>query len=417
MAISIDWATKVINVPKVDTTLVQASPIEIRELNLNGFRLALKDLEDDAEGMTFVDTHKHNGEVLLGGIIYARVLEIINGYTVTFEDGAYALNLVGANSNVGDVINFNQVSVRTANAAGLISNAAIEFSSFNGGVIVDIDNITGQAGPGTIFPAGTRQRPCLDLADAALIASTRGFSQVTVIGNATLDGTSTWTRFQFIGESPLKTTLSIEIPANVLNCEVYNCLVTGTLDGNTHIEDCVLSDLNFVDGYIYKCALGPGVIKLGTSVTSNIFSCYSTVPGTGSPTIDMNETGILALRDYYGSILLKNYIGNGSHSVDLSAGEVKLDTATITSGTFVIRGSGKLTDENGVRILSGLWNGGVTIINETSDVVNYLVEELHQLQGLDKDNPMVVTPTTITSGNITLNLTGDGTNITTITRP
>jgi hypothetical protein len=416
MAISIDWATKVINVPKADTTLVQASPIEIRELNLNGFRLALKDLEDNAEGMVFLDTHSHNGEVLLGGIIYARVLEIINGYTVTFEDGAYALNLVGANSNVGDVINFNQVSVRTANAAGLISNAAIEFSSFDGGVTIDIANITGQAGPGAIFPAGTRQKPCINLTDAALIATTRGFSQVTVIGNITLDATASWERFQFIGESPLKTTITIESAANVVNCEVYDSLVTGVLDGNTHIERCVLSDLDFVDGYIFRCALGPGIITLGTGTVANIFSCYSTVPGSLTPTINMNATGILALRDYYGGILLKNYSGTGSHSIDLSAGQVKLDTATITSGTFVVRGKGKLVDENGVRILSGTWNGGVTIINETSDVANYLIEELHKIGGLDKNNPMVVTQTTRTAGSITLELVGDGETITTVTR-
>ena len=116
MAITIDWATKIINVPKAYTTLVQTLPTEIRDLPLNQFRVDLKDLEDDAEGMTFIDTHAHNTEVSLGGIVYARIIEIINGYTITFEDGQYAVNLTGANSNVGDNINVNQVSVRSANS-------------------------------------------------------------------------------------------------------------------------------------------------------------------------------------------------------------------------------------------------------------------------------------------------------------
>jgi hypothetical protein len=119
MAITIDWSTRVISVPKADMTLIQASP-EIRELDLDVFRLTLKDIEDSDDGMVNPDTHKHSTETTLGGITYARVIEIINGYTVTFEDGQYAVNLVGANSNVGDVVNLNQVSVRSANSAGLI---------------------------------------------------------------------------------------------------------------------------------------------------------------------------------------------------------------------------------------------------------------------------------------------------------
>lgn len=119
MAITIDWATKIIYVPRADMTLVQSSPFEIRELNINLFRLALRDLEDNVEGIPFLHTHNHNTTVLIGGVTLARVVEIVNGYTVTFENGNYAVNLVGANSNIGDVTNLNSVSVRAANSAGL----------------------------------------------------------------------------------------------------------------------------------------------------------------------------------------------------------------------------------------------------------------------------------------------------------
>lgn len=120
MAITINWGTKVINVPRLDMTLVQSSPFEIRELNLNTFRLTLKDLEDDEVGMSFLATHNHVAPVTVGGVTLARVVELINGYTVTFEDGVYAVNLVGANSNVADKTNLNQVSVRASNSAGLV---------------------------------------------------------------------------------------------------------------------------------------------------------------------------------------------------------------------------------------------------------------------------------------------------------
>ena len=123
MAITIDWGLSVINIPKADTTLISAGPPEIRGLDVDEFRLILKSLEDDADGMAFPHTHNHNTEVTLGGIVFARIVEIIAPYTVTFEDGQYIVNLVGANNNIVDRINSNQVSVRTNNSAGLIVTA------------------------------------------------------------------------------------------------------------------------------------------------------------------------------------------------------------------------------------------------------------------------------------------------------
>jgi len=120
MAISINPLTFVINVPKADMTLVQSSP-EIRELDLDVFRLALKAYEAAEYGMYLLKTHNHNTQVTLGSLTFARVIEILPPYTVTFEDGQYAVNLVNANSNVSDKTNVNQVSVRSANSAGLVA--------------------------------------------------------------------------------------------------------------------------------------------------------------------------------------------------------------------------------------------------------------------------------------------------------
>jgi len=119
MDISIDWGTKIIYVPKLYMEQVQTTPFEVRKLDMDTFRLDLKDLEDDAEGMAFPDTHTHNTEVSFSGLTLARVIQTINGYTVTFEDGQYAVNIIGANSNISDVANLNQVSLRSFNSAGL----------------------------------------------------------------------------------------------------------------------------------------------------------------------------------------------------------------------------------------------------------------------------------------------------------
>jgi len=121
MAISINPQTYAINVPKADMTLVQSIPSEIRELDLNWFRLALKAYEAAEYGIYLLKTHNHNTEVTLGSLTFARVIEILPPYTITFEDGQYAVNLVNANSNVSDRTNVNQVSVRSANSAGLVA--------------------------------------------------------------------------------------------------------------------------------------------------------------------------------------------------------------------------------------------------------------------------------------------------------
>jgi len=118
MPISVDWPSKVISVPQSYLSFVGSG---VYELDLDQFRLDLKSLEDDEEGMPFLDTHEHNTEVTIGGTTLARVFRIINGYTVTFEDAQYAVEAKGANSNIADVMNVNQVSLRTFNTAGLIT--------------------------------------------------------------------------------------------------------------------------------------------------------------------------------------------------------------------------------------------------------------------------------------------------------
>lgn len=117
MSVSINWETKIITIPQ--TYLTHITGVYYR-LNVDDFRLTLKDIEDSEDGIIFPDTHRHNTEVTIGGITLARTVEIINDYTVTFEDGQYAVIFTGANNNILDVLNFNQVSVQSSNTAGLI---------------------------------------------------------------------------------------------------------------------------------------------------------------------------------------------------------------------------------------------------------------------------------------------------------
>lgn len=117
--ISIDWNTRIIFIPQSYLTYVGGITYE---LDVEQFRLDLKDLEDDDDGISFPATHNRNAPVQLSGITYAQTLEIINGYTITFEDigSHYTVQFSGANHNIADVTNYDAVNLVIGNSAGLI---------------------------------------------------------------------------------------------------------------------------------------------------------------------------------------------------------------------------------------------------------------------------------------------------------
>ena len=84
MAITIDWATKIINIPKTDMTLIQASP-EIRELDVDWFRLQLKDIEDKItwakETFDFEEIYYATHDLVAGMIIIMMEDEVATGGT------------------------------------------------------------------------------------------------------------------------------------------------------------------------------------------------------------------------------------------------------------------------------------------------------------------------------------------------
>lgn len=66
----------------------------------------------------------------------------------------------------------------------------------------------------------------------------------------------------------------------------------------------------------------------------------------------------------------------------------------------------------------GVSTGGALTTQQAQQLadIDILVEELHRLQGLDGANPLTVTPTQRTAGNIDQTISGDGENVTVVTR-
>jgi len=376
MAILIDWSTKVITVEQNTPGVVSFIGGSVYELDTFAFRLALKDLEDSEVGMSMPDTHRHNTQVLLGGIYYARTIEIINGYTITFEEtgSPYVVNLVGSNNNILDVTNLGTVQIRSNNSAGLINVKELQHGIFGEEVHLDQNGGT----PGTVYPAGTPLQPVNNVPDAMTIAAVRGFTRIHVIGNLTLDTGDNIEGMILMGENATNTQITVNSGADTQGCEIQEASVTGNLDGGTILRNCVIDNLNYINGFVYSCMINPGTIALGGSDTAHFLDCYSGVPGVGTPTIDCDGIGIqatpLAIRGYNGGIKLIDMTGGQATSIDLASGQVIIDS-TCVSGTVVVRGDGKVIDENGTYLNSGVINGGLTLVNETTsgDVVTTAV--------------------------------------------
>ena len=123
MAITIDFATGIIAIPQADLTLVSGSlydlPTETK------FRADVNALMAGETGIVFDDSILHNTEVSIVGTTYARFIEVVNGYSITFENLLYTVRMTESNNNLFDVeagiLNpSGSVTVVGQNSAGLV---------------------------------------------------------------------------------------------------------------------------------------------------------------------------------------------------------------------------------------------------------------------------------------------------------
>jgi hypothetical protein len=338
------------------------------DMTIAALQDAFREIEESEEGRAqpFNQIIKASGNENFnadGSVKNALTMTVLPPYEMKFEAGAVPFQTQIGNL-LGTFVNSPGAIVQINNAVGALSlnSAAIEYSSFGGGVTVDV---TSQWSGTENSEIGTPLKPVNNMVDGHAIASARGFGTFYIVGDVDLDDSvSSYEGHLFIGESPTKTTVTIDPSADVLGCEFYDSTLVGTLDGDSKLIDCQFSDLTYVNGTIERCTLNAGTVYLGGGVKADFITCRSGVPGQATPTIDLGGSGqSMTMRGYHGGIKLVNKTGTDQMSLDLDSGQVILGS-TITAGEIVVRGVGKLIDENGDHIQSGPWNGA-TIVNET----------------------------------------------------
>jgi hypothetical protein len=355
--ISIDWLTKIIFIPKSYTQFVSSGLFEIRQLDIDQFRLDLRTLEAEFPGIVNERTHTHNTTVEVGGVTLARVVTIVNNYTITFEDGPYAVNLNGANSNIADVTNLNQVQIRSANSAGLTFSDEINNQSYQSRVWI---NKFGLGLPGIQFPRGTPTSPVDNWDDALSIATIRNFDSYNLDGILNFSGTTVvtsggttitpinLTNTQWYGASPTVSEIRIETTPLYTPGTTFNRMnINGLLSGNTTFNDCAI-EVDGFQGIANNCGLNGNIgIASGDNLNVTFRDCFSLVAGTTTPNIDFSQLSNsgASFRGYNGGLQINNFGQGNNLSLDISTGNVVLDSSC-TGGTIVVRGLANLIDNS-----------------------------------------------------------------------
>ncbi len=350
MAISINPSTKVISVPKADLMLIQTVPTEIRELDSNLFRHWLDDWMDSEQGIYMPKTHVHATEVLIDGLAYARTIEILAPYTVTFEDGQYQINIVGSNNNIHSRRNLNQVSIVPNNSAGLVNVRASEVGSFVGVVALDVANgVTG-----TTYPTGTHAQPSNNVADTKLIAQLRGIETIVVHGSLTLDTGDDLSGYVLQGENAITTQITVNAGAVVTNTQFEDAILTGTLDGYAYVKHCAVHNLAGLEGYVELSMLSGALSMTGTQ---NLYfvDCKSGCVGLGTsdlPVLSMAGSGRhVAFRNYAGPIKITNSTDAANTlCVDVASGATITLDASCTAGTIYVRGIANIINNSAMTV-------------------------------------------------------------------
>lgn len=333
------------------TVEAPATEITIQEL-VN----AIRDWQDEVQNMEIENIADGSGKEGLGGGVSVGVTLTLLDWKIMFEARAgptYTLcaisggNLVTYDSGTATYINpvepsaFVTVTLSSSSSATLQELSAIQYASFGGGVTIDVVNGTA----GTAYPIGTIEEPVNNTVDAAAIALERGFHTIFVVGDLTLGAGDNVDEYTFEGFGFNRTSIDVDPAASTHKCEFRNCVITGTLDGESSLVGCKVDTLTYFNGTVLDCRLA-GPIYLDGGANAMFYDCGTINPGSPC-TIDMGGSGQNAMfHDYSGGLKFMNMSdATNMIRVQMDGGKVILDP-TITKGYCIMVGIGILTDNS-----------------------------------------------------------------------
>ncbi len=340
----VDWAAS----PRIITVLSPSTEITIQDL-LDTCR----EFEDDIPNMVYPYLASAAGKENLGGGVKVGITITLQNAVLAFEarSGPDYIqcrvsggNLVAIDDNGDDIspiypTAFTQVITTASSSATLQEQTDIQYASFNGGVSVDFTSPYS----GTSFPNGATRQPVNNFFDAMAIADERGFEKFYIIGTAIVTPGLDFTGKIFVGEAKSKSVVVIIDGATVTNCVFNNITVTGAINAQVSIDDCLIDSISNVSGFIENSVLH-GTIKVDGNLCF-LLDCWG--GSTFEPTIlDVNDSfAAIAICNYNGTLSIKNKSSFMELLIELNSGSVILED-TVSGGLMTIRGVGKVVDNS-----------------------------------------------------------------------
>jgi len=345
MTIEFDKINQLIIIKKPDVEIVCQDLIN-----------AIRDYEDDLLSFDVAKIANANGkDDLGGGVLVGITLTLLNwrlqfearteleGWTICKVSGG---NLVAVDENGDGMYQiapsaYVNVILANSSSATLQELTSIQYSSFNGGVTIDVLNGIS----GTIYPIGTPLFPVNNYEEAMIIAELRGFNKFFVKGELTIN--TDCINCQYIGDGHDSAIITVDGGEHVTT-SFTNLTLSGTFDDGSNImaTHCKLQNLYKVTIDAHDSIL-IGELKLNDSESSYFFNCNDGLPGTDLPTININNCESLGFFNYSGGLKLINMNIATEITINLSSGRVILDE-TCNTGNIIVRGIG--TFENNSHI-------------------------------------------------------------------
>ena len=316
MATIVNPITGEIFVPRADMPVVQVSP-EIRELDVDAWRLELHGIADDVHMCPWPKMFLHNTQYTLSGVTYVRAMQIIDPYYITFEDAQYAVRLVGGNNNILDVKTANQVSLLASNSAGkqvvnegggggwddlLVDHNTA--GTFGGAVnsLGYIDHMVYINTENVAAGNGTQNAPFNNLTNAIDFAESKNIRKLIVQADITIDRQLKTFTLVGVGNPTIDCN-----GQNLTGCEFWHCAMEGNYIGAITVQESILLDGFWLNGFFEKCALNGDLFCIDLSQV-NLVKCISNIAGTGRPTISMNAAGtcLLSVRGFNGGMTIRH---------------------------------------------------------------------------------------------------------------
>jgi hypothetical protein len=322
--------------PEIDiqSLVTQIRIWEATQVNMSYPRLLSASGKEDLGGsvMVGITAKLENAKVMFEARLTPTICKVSGGNLVAVDINGATMYPLAYSDNV-------MATITASSSTTLQEMSAIQYSSFNGGVTIDVVNGI----PGTAYPIGTAETPSSNFAQAKEIALSRGFKKFFIIGDYAFITGEAMGGLIFIGESKSLTHLAFD----ACMCEGTQ-LEKATLSGGMG-EDCNLTVIDCQLGYELlgltnlsgeiKDSVLKGDISLHAVGSTMFINCVDGFPGAATPIIRVGTATSVSFNQYSGGLTLMDLDHAANISVYLAAGRLIVDSS-VEDGTILVKGVG-----------------------------------------------------------------------------